>query len=211
MTGGKGNLEPIRRRISFASFRAKIFCEGCNTHFKHLEDAAIPLLEPMAKGWPTGLGFTSQKTLALWGAKTAVALLAATTPEITEVIPAHHRDAIRFLGHPPDEMWVGYVPWEDAPYIWTGDGLLDTSKEEGRGPDDRMHSYTVFFAFGYLGLKVVAFTQAIPAVATLTGEYPGLRRFWPPKRVIENWPPDAPAGTTGDAWVLGTLNPLRRA
>jgi hypothetical protein len=208
MTGGKGTVQPIRHRISFASFRAKIFCADCNEHFKHLEDAAIPVLEPMAKGWPISLGFKSQRTLALWGAKTGVALLAAATPTITEVIPAHHRHAIRYLDQPPHDMWVGYALWEDHPYIWTGDGLLDTSEEESRGPEDSLHSYTIFFGFGQLGLKVVAFTTEIPPVAVLGADFPSLARVWPPRRDILDWPPEASPVTTADAWLLANFNPL---
>jgi hypothetical protein len=210
MVSGKGNLKPIRHKISFASFRAKIFCRDCNTHFKHLEDRAIPLLEPMARGWPVGLGLTSQRTLALWGAKTGVALLAAVAPEVAKVVPAHHRHAIRNLGYPPEEMWVGYLPWSDDPFIWTGDGLLDVSMEDGRGTGDSMHSYTIFFGFGQLGLEVVAFTDVIPPEAVLARELPSLRRFWPPQPSIEDWPPQADAATTEDTWLLGTFNPLLR-
>lgn len=211
MTGGKGTVKPRQQRISFASFRAKIFCSDCNAHFKDLEDAAIPLLEPMARGWPTGLGFKSQKTVALWGAKTAIALIAAATPEITEVIPAHHRQAIRNLGHPPDDMWIAYGRWEDHPYIWTGDALLDTSEEEGRGPDDSLHSYTALLGFGQLCLKAVGFTTEIPPVAVLGADFPSLARVWPRRENILDWPLDAPDVTSGDAWVLANLNPLVKA
>ncbi len=42
---------PRRQPISFASYRALIFCAGCNEHFaRSLEDAVIPILVPMARG-----------------------------------------------------------------------------------------------------------------------------------------------------------------
>jgi hypothetical protein len=47
-------ISPNRSRrkqdISFASYRSQCFCGGCNTHFKHLEDAVIPLLVPHGQG-----------------------------------------------------------------------------------------------------------------------------------------------------------------
>ena len=39
---------PRKQPISFASHRSQCFCDGCNTHFKQLEDSVIPLLVSMA-------------------------------------------------------------------------------------------------------------------------------------------------------------------
>jgi len=130
---GSGNVKTPREEISFASYRAKIFCESCNAHFKDLEDAAIPLIEPMAKGWEVTLGLSSQRTIALWAAKTTIALLAAAIREVAEVVPAHHRRAIRDLGSPPAEMWVSYFPWDGEPHIWVGTAL-STSRKTMRAP-----------------------------------------------------------------------------
>ena len=105
------NLTPRKQPISFASHRARIFCRPCNTHFKHLEDKVIPLLVPMAQGRATiSLDSDSQAILALWAAKTAIALVAAT-PDLREFVPKAHRESVRRDGVPPVESWVGYVPW----------------------------------------------------------------------------------------------------
>ncbi len=52
--------------ISFANYRARVMCADCNGHFKHLEDAVIPLLVPMAQGLTLSLDRGSQELLALW-------------------------------------------------------------------------------------------------------------------------------------------------
>lgn len=44
------HVRPRKQPISFASFRARIFCGDCNEHFGRLEGAVIPLLVPMARG-----------------------------------------------------------------------------------------------------------------------------------------------------------------
>jgi hypothetical protein len=212
LLAGTGNIKATRDRISFASFRAKIFCKACNAHFKHLEDAAIPLVEPMAKGWDISLGLKSQKTLALWAAKTGIALLAAATPAIAQVIPAHHRRSIRDRGRPPDEMWVGYLPWDSEPHIWLEDGTIDLPKDDKSAPPDVLATYDVLFAFRELAFKVTAFTSPIPPRAVLGGEIPSMRRFWPSRTNIEGWPPEAPErGNREDIPDLVAFNPLRRA
>jgi hypothetical protein len=93
--------EALRRRqpISFANYRARVFCSGCNEHFKHLEDAVIPLLVPMARGMTLSLDVQTQTQLALWAHKTAIALCAAGS-DTQVAVPQQHRTAIRDGGVP---------------------------------------------------------------------------------------------------------------
>jgi hypothetical protein len=65
------NIQPRKQPIIFGSHRERIFCKGCNAHFKHLEDEAADLVEWMARGRPIVLGAQEQDLLAQWGAKTA--------------------------------------------------------------------------------------------------------------------------------------------
>jgi len=209
---GSGNVKTPREEISFASYRAKIFCESCNAHFKDLEDAAIPLIEPMAKGWEVTLGLSSQRTIALWAAKTTIALLAAAIREVAEVVPAHHRRAIRDLGSPPAEMWVSYFPWDGEPHIWVGDGTVDLPKDDESAPPDALHTYAAIFTFRELGFQAVGFTDPIPSRAILGRELPSVRRFWPPRSNVEEWPPAAPErANREDIPDLVAFNPLLRA
>jgi hypothetical protein len=65
-TSAGGRVVPQKRPISFASHRKRVFCAAWNTHFKHLEDAVIPLLVPMARSFQLALDSESQQLLALW-------------------------------------------------------------------------------------------------------------------------------------------------
>lgn len=109
-------VERRKQPISFASFRSRIFCKPCNKHFKHLEDAVIPLMVPMAKGRFVSLDPDSQALLALWASKTAVAVIAATAPQLREVVPIDQRRSVREGGRPGDETWVGHFPWRGSPH-----------------------------------------------------------------------------------------------
>jgi hypothetical protein len=116
-------LPQARHPISFGSYRKRIFCKVCNTHFKHLEDEAIPLLEPMAWGRRAiSLDGTSQALLALLAAKTGMALMAASG--LTDLLPQSHRDAVRHAAKPPDDCWIGYFNWTGGPNVWVGDSQL---------------------------------------------------------------------------------------
>lgn len=97
---------PRKQPVSFASYRARIFCSDCNTHFKHLEDAVIPLLVPMAKGLTLSLDQTSQALLALWADKTAMALIAAD-PSQEDVVPLDRHRAVR-EGRVAENTWVAF-------------------------------------------------------------------------------------------------------
>jgi hypothetical protein len=209
---GTGNLDvpPRDERISFKSFRGKIFCQACNAHFKDLEDAAIPLLEHMALGWPVGLGLRSQRTLALWAAKTSVALLALIAPEIVAVIPMDHRRSIRYDGVPPDELWIAYLRWADTAneaYIWVSQGGV-SDRDEG-APEDPIHTYHVIFAFRELAFMSVGFARPLPAVAAPRRDTKPMPRFWPPRGDILDWPPsNQPAAERSDIDELVMFNPL---
>ncbi len=101
----RGEVGRASQPISFASFRARIFCKECNKHFKDLEDEVIQLLVPMARGRSVSLDTGTQALLARWAAKTAIALI-ATDPELREVVPAKHRRLIRDEGRLADETMV---------------------------------------------------------------------------------------------------------
>ena len=103
-----------RQPISFASYRARVFCSGCNEHFKHLEDDVIPLLVAMARGRTLSLDQTSQTLLARWAHKTAIALIAAAS-DSRHPVPEQHLTAVRTVGVPGDHCRVSFFSWRGGP------------------------------------------------------------------------------------------------
>jgi hypothetical protein len=87
-----------KQAISFGGYRAPVMCVPCNEHLGRLEEAVIPLLGPMAKGIRLVLAADSQQLLALWAAKTAIALLAAEDP--ATVPKAHGKGSATRHGSP---------------------------------------------------------------------------------------------------------------
>jgi hypothetical protein len=200
-------LPRVRHPISFASYRKRIFCKGCNTHFKHLEDEAIPLIEPMAWGrTAVSLGAEGQRLLALWAAKTGMALLAAT--KLTDAIPQTHRDSVRHHAQPPADSWVGYFPWTGGPNVWAAEGDMATNTPN---PAFRGDTYTVIFAFRRLAFMLVGFRDPIPAGYRIgSGTYP-IHQVWPTQASLIHWPPDEPpanAGVMPDLVRFAPLDPI---
>jgi hypothetical protein len=179
IVGGTRPTQPI----SFASYRARVMCHGCNRHFKHLEDAVIPLLVPMGRGLALSLDRDSQRLLALWASKTALALMAARPGEDNRRLQMQGR-AIR-EGEVPAASWVGYLAWHGGPIISTGYGeavarKLDTPASE---------MYGVILTFAGVGFCVVGFLDGAPDGATVGGAPEPLRQCWPIRRPYLDWPP----------------------
>lgn len=206
LVGESYNITPRRQPISFASHRARIFCKPCNAHFGHLEAAAIPLLEPMAKGATLALDIESRNLLALWASKTGIALLAAKAPELREIVPMEHRRSIRELGVPHDEAWVGYFPWKGWTII-TG-GEADLWHRDRVDPPRGDHAYVSVFTFGQLAFKVFGVIGALIPGYALRIESPVVRQFWPPMPGLMNWPPAAPPVTEASMQEILSAAPL---
>ncbi|HEU4907115.1 MAG TPA: hypothetical protein VFT19_13525 [Solirubrobacterales bacterium] len=174
---------PRKQPISFASYRARIFCSNCNTHFKHLEDAVIPLLVPMAKGFTLSLDQASQALLALWANKTAMALIAADPSQEEGVAPLDHRRAVR-QGRIADNTWVSFFAWGDGPMLKTGSGTVTGTEEPSNPP----RHYGAMLAFAGIGFYVTGFTNPLES-DRIDGEPPPVAQFWPPKHHFIHWPP----------------------
>jgi len=177
-TSSGGRVLPQKRPISFASHRKRIFCTGCNTHFKHLEDAVIPLLVPMARGFQLVLGRQSQQLLALWATKTAIALIGATDG-LAGAVPIVHRRAVRENAEVPEGVWVGFFSWRGEPTIATSRFV---SVDDGRAT-----AYGAVLAFAGIGFSVKGFERPEPA-ETLDGDVQPFRQFWPLRTALIEWP-----------------------
>jgi len=212
LAGGHLGRQSRKQPISFRSYRARVFCKPCNTHFKHLEDAVIPLLEPMARGRALGLGSDSQALLALWAAKTAIALIAANNvenpPEATVVVPKDHRIAVRESGRPSDRVWVGFVPWRGTPIISTGEAVVGERTQAGLTD---LEGYVVVLAFASIAFKVAGFTRPVPATHVIRGWNPSIRQFWPLTGATVTWPPPGPPYTNMTLGSLLNFVPVRRS
>jgi hypothetical protein len=163
-TSSGGCVVPQKRPISFASHRKRIFCTSCNTHFKHLEDAVIPPLVPMARGFHFALDRESQQLLALWATKTAIALIAATDG-LAGAVRIVHRRAVRENAEVPEGVWVGFFSWRGEPTIATSRFV---SVDEGQ-----VSAYGAVLAFTGVGFSVKGFERPEPA-ETLDGDAPNL-------------------------------------
>lgn len=209
MIEGKRANVPVRKQpISFASYRARIFCKECNTHFKHLEDAVIPLLVPMAKGHMLSLAAREKRTLGLWAAKTGLALLAASSPEIHGDVPKDHHHTVRYTGRPHHHVWVGYFPWKGGTVIHGAEGTTvalsqnPPTRQEGR-------TYISLFAFAKLAFKITGFIDPPPGGTRIgSGRYP-VCQFWPETRGLVHWPPPlSPPAHNADLEGLTVFTPL---
>jgi hypothetical protein len=180
---GAGAERPTRP-ISFASYRSRIFCAGCNTHFKHLEDAVIPLLAPMARGFTLSLDPDSQALLALWAHKTAIALVAAT-PEGAAAVPESHRRAVRDHESAGNDTWVAFFAWQGGHILGTANmQLLDRASSYAA-----RDGYLAFLTFAGIGFAVIGLAEPLWANETMDSELPPLARFWPPRTQLQHWPP----------------------
>ena len=201
------NITPRKQPISFASHRARIFCAGCNHHFKHLEDAAIPLLVPMAKGRALVLGPESQQLLALWAAKTGVALIAATAVELRDFVPVEHRRTIREEELPPKDFWVGYLPWNGTLHVSAGDHAV---VDHDVRPASQFQAYGAVFTFSKLAFKIVGFLDPLPDTYRIDGDRPSIKQFWPQQAQSIEWPPWGPPAGNGNMSGVIAFAPIKR-
>lgn len=201
-------VSPRKQPVSFASHRARIFCSECNTHFKHLEDAAIPLLVPMARGdRQLVLGSDEQGLLAQWAAKTGFALIAATAPELRDLVPVDHRRSVREYGFPPDDdLWIAYLPWAGSVHVFGGDVQI---VDGGVTPPLSFQAYSSVFTFGKLAFKILGFIDH-PSGYILDGDMPSIRQVWPQKSSFIDWPPWGPPATDGHIQGVLDFKPLVR-
>lgn len=177
-----GGTRP-KHPISFASYRARVICGPCNSHFKTLEDAVIPLLVPMGRGMTLSLNEESQELLALWAAKTALSLMAAR-PEGHNLRLHTHGQAVR-LGQIPAGTWIAYMSWHGGPIISTAYG----GAVRPALPRSESEIYGVILTFADVGFYVISFLDGVPSGADIGGAPQPLRQCWPVQRRYLSWPP----------------------
>lgn len=197
--------QPRRHPISFASHRERIFCAGCNRHFKDLEDEAVDLITWMAKGRAATLGRMEQAVLARWGAKTGYALLAAER-DTRHAVPIEHRRMLRDQDIVHPNTWVAYRSWRGQVHkVTMGDGLIDATYEGG---PQGLRTYRATLTFGQLALGIFGVADLIPEGLVL-GWYDVIGQVAPALERDLVWPMMPPAQDenlrTMVEWV-----PLRR-
>jgi hypothetical protein len=196
---------PTKRKqlISVASHRERIFCMGCNKHFKDLEDEAIPILEWMARGRAISLGEAEQEILARWGAKTGFALIAAER-ELRTLVPSEHMAHLRFQNEPHAMNWVGYASWSGHVFK-----AANRQRIHLTGDDQVVfRAYHEVLAFQHLAFKLFGLIDLIPGYK-VEGDWPGLKQVWPRATQPISWPLALVANDYN--WVaLSSAEPLRR-
>lgn len=195
---------PRRQPVSFASYRALIFCTGCNTHFKQLEDAVIPILVPMARGLTLSFGEAERALPARWCLKTAIALISAE-PGDEEKVPLAHRRALREEDRILADTWIGIFRWQGEPVIMTGEGITRNQ----RRPALVREGYAAMLAFEGFGFYVTAFNEPIGPGAQLAGARPPMIRIWPPRGGFTHWPPPVTDNRVLLRNLLGGWSPLQ--
>jgi hypothetical protein len=204
-----------RHPISFASFRRRIFCKPCNTHFKHLEDEVIPILVPLARGRILSFDDDTRLLLALWAAKTGMALLAAHG--LGHLLPQGHRDAVRYHAEPPADSWVGYYPWAGrGPRLFSAENELPLSPPD---PPHRLQTYDSIFSFGKIGFMFHGFTEPLPDGWRIGGPPGGpvifvgrapMVQFWPIWPGMLHWPPTGKHATAADVAHFARFSAVER-
>jgi hypothetical protein len=201
------NITPKKQPVSFASHRARIFCAACNRHFKHLEDSVIPYVVQMAKGRGIGLDAESQRVIALWATKTAFALVSATAPELRNFVPEAQRRRVRDEGLPPDDAWVGFLPWAGRTHVMVGDhDVVDHDVNPAR----QFQTYGIVFTFAKLAFKVVGCVDSMPDDYAIDGDMPSIKQFWPKKTDLILWPPAGPPADDTDIRLIISFAPYRK-
>jgi hypothetical protein len=167
---GVGPVQRRRQPISIASHRKRIFCDGCQKHFKLLEDAVIPFLALMGLGKPVTLTVERQQLLAAWGAKTAYALI-GSEGSLGDVGPQDHRYYLRQNGVPATEVYVAYAPWAGSNNLFVGESELQGSSVYA--PET---TYGAVLTINKLALKVFGITKTRLPGSVFSGERPSLKQ-----------------------------------
>lgn len=201
-------MTPDKQPISVASYRGRIFCGACNTHFKALEDATIPILEPMGLGHAVALSQPQQQILALWGIKTGLAILAASGMT-RDFVPKAHFTTVRNEALPPADAWIGYSPWSGPVHLFAG--LLPCGND-AVDPPTESDAYQVIFCFAALAMKVVGFPKSVQSPGCPGGQSNGIISVWPEAEQVDTrtWPPPVGAAFTPKTFgVLFEIVPIR--
>lgn len=173
-----------KQPISFASHRSQCFCDGCNTHFKQLEDSVIPMLVPMARGRTLSLGADSQELIGLWAAKTAIAIVAADR-DLQPAITEEHRHSVR-NGQIPETAWIAVMRWRGGP-------LLANAAFTPNRDLNEQSAYAALLAFREIGVFVVGWHSTVSLDVSAAGAIPALREVWPRTQQLLHWPPQLSA------------------
>ncbi len=159
----------------------------------------------MAKGHTLVLNTDSQALLALWAAKTAIALL-ASKDELRDLVPMDHRRSVRYDSAVPADCWVGYLGWGGRVIFTGGEGTLDDDRE----PPSRYRTYGEIFTFGTIGFKVTGIIDPLPPEYVLALDEPYICQFWPPAPSMITWPPSVALTAESGLLELALRLPVMR-
>lgn len=162
-----------------------------------LEDVAMPLLVPLARGRTLSLGTDSQELIGLWAAKTAIAIVAADR-DLQPAIPQEHPRAVR-SGQIPEHTWIFVLRWHGEPLLANAAFLPDDRSEWRDG-------YAALLAFREFAMFVVGADSTIPIDVRPITTLPSPLQIWPRTQQFIHWPPVV----AGDRTILPVLARIGR-
>ena len=173
-----------KQNISFKSHRKRFFCEGCQKHFKLLEDAAKPLIAPMGHARQVGLSADDQRLVARWAAKTGFGLI-ASEPGAEETVPEWQRHCLRQTDHPPEGVWVGIARYQGGAQK---DVRVNLEEATSNGEHKSRSLYSGWLSFASIGFKTFGVDEAWPD--DRWSQHRGITQIWPLVSDTVEWPPD---------------------
>lgn len=171
-----------RAELALRDYAIRSLCEGCAAFVADVDARAIPLLTPLVDGGARRYGADEQRVLAAWAARTAYAALAVERK--SSGVPRSHRRALRELGEPHSNVFVGYGNYRSS-HVGVLAGRLRTRiGQEG----EAVGAYSVLAVLGHLAVKVFGVHRLPPGVRVKPPEGE-LVRVWPPHLETADWPP----------------------
>ncbi len=164
---------------------ARVVCERCNTGWmSDLEIAAKPLLLPLLRGNLHVLDGPSQRVVAAWAVKTALAMaLANTPPRPIEAI--HYRSMTRARLRPPPNTFVWLAAYRGPRHAFHAPRSLMLTGTSGGSAEAYASTFNVgrpiFHVVGHSHNERLAFTKG--------GAWPRMTaQIWPVMDLTP-WPP----------------------
>jgi|SRR5581483_2186752 len=177
-----GRVIARKQPISFKSHRKLLLCEGCQNHFKLLEDRVIPLFEALESTASRSFSDDERMVLAQWGLKTAICLIFAERG-LEDLVPKEDRYELREKGTLPTEAWIAFCAWDGTAGIAVNEY---GSRLEG-SDDPSPYAYSALLTTRRVGLKCVRLYGT--SVSNTDLAFGGWRQAWPTQDVLFSWPP----------------------
>jgi hypothetical protein len=171
-----------RAELSVGDYSSRSLCASCARQLDKLDTQARLLLAPMIASKKRDYDAGEQRVLAAWGARQAYAVLAVEGK--ADGVPPAHRQALRRLTVPHDDVFVGYGRYRKD-HVGVLAARLVVPLAEDRGD---VEAYSVLCVFGRMALKVFGVHRR-PESTRVKPPEGEIVRVWPSAREVVAWPP----------------------